>query len=75
MNYCEKCFAEVEGKKPKCKILTYTHCIGRENCSSYKTKEQCELEARKCIQRIRNLPPKESKYISQKYCIDLWKEF
>lgn len=69
----ERCFALAGHDKPKCNILTHPNCIGYENCSSYKTKKQCEKERVMCLKRLQSLPEAEQKHIEQKYNVKIWK--
>lgn len=67
-----ECFAEiVKGNRKSCLCLDYKRCIGHENCSTYKTKEQCELENEKRIERLWSLPGLQREHICNKYNITL----
>lgn len=70
---CNKCFAErctIDGRTA-CRILSIRKCMGYEKCSSYKTKEQCDEQNKKCMERLMLLPLEKRIHISEKYGLRL----
>lgn len=68
----EECFA-YDGSiniRGRCRCLTVMQCPGTE-CSSYKTRKQCEEEAEKTRQRLRKLPYDEQEQIMFKYKVKI----